>query len=272
VAIASIGAVTAVIAGCTNPGGGIPWRTTTSRATTPTTDCHGHTDDDHANRTTTTMDHSGGGMDHHGNPGVTFPPCNGQTTTTMGGHDGGHGHGQPGHINHPPTAAQKAWAYKLVRDTAAQLRGMTTTRARLMGYQNIGDGVHYTNNAFRNDGREYDPNAIESLVFTGGQISAAMYNLEPTTTLANVRDYAGNWLVYHTHDNLCWPRNRPNDWTITPCGIGERRTPVLMTHVWIRDTSYATRCGVFATITGLGEGSCIPELRPSVILAGRNPL
>jgi hypothetical protein len=256
---AIVGSAVVVAAGCTNPGGGFPWRTTTTWQAPPSTDGHGHTDDDHANKTSTTMDmdHGGGGADDHSGGG--------------GGHAG---HESPARLNHPPTAAQKAWAYKLVRDTAARLQGMTKAKAQALGYQNIRDNQHFTNPRFRNDGKEYDPTAIESLVFNivTGQIEAAMYNLEPTTTMANVKDYAGNWLVYHNHDNLCWPRNQPDKWQITPCGMGEKRTPVLMAHVWIKDTRDANRCGVFATIQGLGEGSCIPALKPSVILSGRNPV
>jgi len=239
IAVTAVSASTMLVVGCTNPGGGIP------RATTTTT------------------------MGNGCMPGMVMPGC---PDGGMDHGDGGMDHSQPGQINHPPTAEQKAWAYSLIRRTSAKIRNMTPALATAQGYQNIGDFVHYTKDSFRHDGREYDPDAIESLVFQGGVISAAMYNLEPTTTMANVKDYAGNWLVYHNHDNLCWPRNQPTNWRITPCGIGEKRTPVLMAHVWIRDTNYAIQCGAFATITGLGAGSCIPELRPSVILAGRNPL
>jgi hypothetical protein len=240
-AAVAIAAATALVAGCTSTGGGgaggggmIPWRTTTMA---PGSGGGGG------------MDHDDGGMDHGGGP----------------------------RTDHPPTPAQKDWAYGIIRSTAKALQGMTKQRAIAMGYNDIGDRQHFTHPRFRHDGQEFNPNAIESLVFNPvtGQIQAAMYNMEPSTTTANVKDYAGNWIVWHGHDNLCWQsgvEGTPGYTRLAPCGVGVKHGTVLMVHVWITDSNYAVQCGAFATITGLGEGSCIPQLRPSRILAGQNPL
>jgi hypothetical protein len=249
-AAVAIAAAGALVAGCTNTGGGggggmIPWRTTTTMAPGGG------------------MDHGDGGMDHGGGGG--------------GGGDGHDGHGGGPRLDHPPTQAQKDWAYGIIRTTADALRGMTKQRAIAQGYNDIGDGQHFTHPRFRHDGKEFAPNAIESLVFNRltGQIQAAMYNMEPSTTVANVKDYAGNWIVWHGHDTLCWQsgvEGSPGYTRLAPCGVGVKHPTVLMVHVWITDTNYAVQCGAFATITGLGEGSCLPELRPSRILAGQRPL
>jgi hypothetical protein len=285
----AIGSVGVLAASCTNPGGGMPWRTTTTwtqPTSPPTTDCHGHTGDDHNNLKTTTtmdMDHGGGG-DHHA-PGVTFPPCNGGgATTTMPGMDhGGDGHHEsPARLNHPPTAAQKKWAEELVSYTKTALQKIPNkATATRLGYNDIGDGQHFTHPKYRIDGRELDPRYIESLVFNRvtGQIQAAMYNMEPTTTAANVHDYAGNWVIWHGHDNLCWgaPENQVNSpgWTRLAgvkvngkCTAGSyAHTPVPMLHVWVVDTTYENRCGAFASIDGLGPGACVQSFQQNNIPA-----
>ena len=237
----AVGSATVFVAGCTN-GGGLPWRTTTTRATTPTT-----------------MDHGGGGMDH-----------------------GDHGHESPERLNHPPTAAQKKWAEDLVSYTKTALQRIPNKQAAIAaGYNDIGDGQHFTHPRYRRDGKELDPRYIESLVFNRvtGQIQAAMYNMEVTTTAANVHDYAGNWVVWHGHDNLCWqsPENQPNSpgWTKLggvkingQCTGGSySHTPVPMLHVWVTDTTYENRCGAFASIDGLGPGACQPSFQQNSIPA-----
>ena len=96
----SLVATGAILVGCTHrprpPHGST---TTTAPVTTPTTDCHGHTGDDHANTsstfkpcTTPTTDGHGHTDDDHANTTTTAgptPTTAGTTTTT--GH-GGHGH------------------------------------------------------------------------------------------------------------------------------------------------------------------------------------
>jgi hypothetical protein len=259
---AIVGSAVVVAAGCTNPGGGFPWRTTTTWQAPPSTDGHGHTDDDHANKTSTTMD-----MDHGGGGG---------------GGGGEHAHESPARLNHPPTAAQKKWAEELVSYTKTALQRLQTKQAAILaGYNDIGDGQHFTHPKYRVDGKELDPRAIESLVFNRatGRIQAAMYNMEPTTTAANVHDYAGNWVVWHGHDNLCWaaPENQPNNpgWTRLGgvkvngrCTMGSyAHTPVPMVHVWVVDTTYENKCGAFASIDGLGPGACVPSFQQNPIPA-----
>jgi hypothetical protein len=233
VAALAIGSASALLAAaCTNNPGGGWW----PRRTTTT------------RPTATTMDHGNGGMDH--GP-------------------------MPDRLNHPPTPAQIERAKKLVADTkAATVKYRTTAAAVAAGYNNIGDNMHYTNAAYRHDGRELDPQHIESLVYNLGtqQLMAAMYNMEPETTFDTVEDIAGNWTIFHNHDNLCWKSNDPNSKDYTRLGgvVGAngqctkdpitgkpsyKHTPVLMIHVWV----IANSCGPFATIPGEGEGSCLPN-------------
>jgi hypothetical protein len=253
----AVTASAALVASCTRPPGG--GGTTTQPPTTPpTTDGHGHTEHDHANQTSTTMDP---GMDHG---------------------DGGHGHESPARLNHPPTANQKKWAEDLVAYTKTALKQIPNKQAAIArGYNDIGDGQHFTHPKYRVDQKELDPRYIESLVFNRltGTIQAAMYNMEPTTTAANVYDYAGNWVVWHGHDNLCWraPENRPDlpGWTQLggvkingQCTMGSyAHTPVPMLHVWITDTTYENKCGAFASIDGLGPGACVQSFQQNNIPA-----
>lgn len=226
----TVGSAAILIAGaCTGRGGasGGPWRPTT-----------------------TAMDHGAGGMDHgHGG---------------MGGMD----HSIPARLDHDPTPAQIRTAIKLVEDTKAATRRYATTReAVAAGYRDIGDRQHYTNATYREDGRELDPQRIESLVYDPftGRLQAAMYNMEPGTTLDNVVDIAGNWTIYHNHNNLCWKNNIKGTPGYTELGgvvVNGRCTgtsvlhePVLMIHVWVVPNA----CGPFATLPGLGEGSCLPN-------------
>jgi hypothetical protein len=206
-----------------------------------------------------------------------------QPTTTMGG---GHEHGHsPERLNHPPTEAQKQWSRDLVAHTKwAGQKFPNKAAAIRAGYNDIGDTVHFTHPQYRVDGREFDPNRIESLVFeagigTSGRLLAAMYNMERSTTPENVYDWAGNWIIWHNHDNLCWqaPEDQPG-WTNLAgvvvngrCTGGVKHTPVLMVHVWVADSSYENRCGAFASIDGIGEGSCVPEFQQNGIAAKAPP-
>jgi hypothetical protein len=234
----------------------------------PTTDGHGHTDEDHANMTTTTVPR---GVDC--GKGRYVAPGSG------GGGGGGHDHGDGGHaipdrLNHPPTPQQEAWARDLIARTKAYIdRNIpTTAEARRLGYNPIGDGGrHWTNARFRLDGCEFDERKIESLVVEGGRVTAAMYNMEPSTTIENVPDWAGNWIVWHNHNNLCWkaPVGQPG-WTELEltgrvvngtCTRGYiQNPPVLMVHVWTRRHV----CGAFAgdgATRASAESSCLPNLQ-----------
>jgi hypothetical protein len=254
VGVVAIASATVLMAGCT--GRTVPWRTTTTMGTTPTT-----------------MDHGGSGC----MPGMVMPGC-------PDDHSGGgeHSHESPERLNHPPTANQKKWAEDLVSYTKTALQRLPTKASAIAaGYNDIGDGQHFTHPKYRIDGKELDPRAIESLVFNRvtGTIQAAMYNMEPTTTAQNVYDYAGNWVVWHAHDNLCWqaPENQVNSpgWTRLGgvkvngrCTAGSyAHTPVPMLHVWVTDTTYENRCGAFASIDGLGPGACVPSFQQNGIPA-----
>jgi hypothetical protein len=293
-AVASLSGV--MLAGCRNTGGGGWWTTTTvytppwtPPSTTPTTDCHGHTGDDHANTsstfrpcnggTTPTTDCHGHTGDDHATTRSTFQSC-GPTTT----HDDGHGgHGGGPRTDHPPSAAQQAWARDLVAYTKWALQQIPdVATAERLGYNNIGDNQHWTHAQYRVDGREFDPRRIESLVFNRvtRRVEAAMYNMERRTTAANVPDWAGNWTVWHGHDDLCWraPEDQPG-WTRLGgvkvngrCTAGSyAHTPVLMVHVWVTDTTFEQRCGALASIDGLGPGSCVPQFQQNAIPARTPP-
>jgi hypothetical protein len=283
-AVAILGSVGALAAGCSR--GGMPWRTTTtrwqppvttpsttstSRSTTPSTDCHGHTNDDHRNLTTTTMghDHGGGGDDHHA-PGVTFPPCNGQTTTTRPGQTTttmGHGeHGTIGGGGIPTnlSQAQIDKAIKLVNDTKAAVTriGYTATNLTSHGFVTINDAMtgteHFVHPARHYDGKEFDPNAIEAFAIrtVNGRrtIIAAMYVMENGKTMANIPNIAGSWTMFHDH-RLPFASSNPRDpgfYQLRFMGGFYRQTAPML-HVWLIDNP----CGPFAgTDTTNMTGSC----------------
>jgi hypothetical protein len=192
----------------------------------------------------------------------------GRTTTTAMPADHGMDHSIPDRLNHAPTPEQIQAAIKLVDDTkAATVNLRTKQQAAAAGYNDIGDRMHFTNGTYREDGRELDPNRIESLVYnpTSGQLMAAMYNMEPGTTMANVQDIAGNWTIFHNHDYLCWQSTVKGTPGYTRLGgvvvngkctgTSVKHEAVLMIHVWVIPNS----CGPFATIPGEGAGSCLPN-------------
>jgi hypothetical protein len=211
----------------------MPWRTTTTTwGTTPTTDGHGHSDNDHANNTTTTMgDHGGGGgMDHGGG-------------------------GAPGNL----TPAQIAKANKLVADTrAAVVRNGENTVAglRAKGFFSIGDEMtgttHYVNRPRHYDGRELDPNAVEAYAVRGGQVIAAMYILENGKTQRDVPEIAGDWTMWHDH-TLPFQSNDPKVDGYYKLGGRYTRLTAPMLHVWLVDNP----CGPFAGTDNRNmTGSC----------------
>ena len=231
----AIGSVAALTAGCSR-GGGTPWRTTTTWGTTPTTDGHGHSDNDHANQTTTTMgDH---GMDHGGG-------------------------GAPGDL----TPAQIARANKLVADTKAsvQRQGLTVAMLRntnQSGFVSIGDAMtgveHFVHPARHYDGKEFDPSAIEAFAVkrvNGVEtIVAAMYIMENGKTMNDTPDIAGDWTMFHDHV-LSFRSSNPRDpgYYQLAFGGGFSRRTAPMLHVWLVDNP----CGPFAgTDTRNMTGSC----------------
>ena len=174
--------------------------------------------------------------------------------------------GQPIDLGGVPgvTPQQQAAAENLLSATLYVLPKWSDYQvAEAAGWRSIGDGAtgeeHFVNPATLNDGRILDPNAPESLVYdnTNGvrTLAAAMYMLDPGTTLADVPEVGGKLMQWHIHDNLCFsPTGRV-------AGLrepgGECRPGLVkggeqpMIHVWIRSHP----CGPFAALTGIAGGS-----------------
>ena len=257
VATMAIGSAAMLAAtGCWRPGSRPRTTTTTVKPSTTVT----------TPAPTTTMP---GGMDHgHG-----------------GGGDGGHGHGGgvdtggmghiPARLNHPPTAEQKVAAQKLIDDAkaAAVRNGWTDVKkAEADGYHSIGDDMtgvaHYANLPNHVDGKNFDPDHVEVLVYkvdraTGAKsLQTFMYVMERDLTMDTVPDIAGNLVVYHAHDNLCY--TTPTSGKLAGIAINGKCTPggVLvpsqpMVHVWIVDNP----CGPFAGVDpGNRTGSCSHDM------------
>jgi hypothetical protein len=144
--------------------------------------------------------------------------------------------------------------------------------AEAAGYVWIGDGrrvgtyQHYINHAYLTDGRELDPERIESLVFEntaeGPVLVTTMYVLEVGSTMADVPDVAGDLTVWHDHQNLCWDESGTrlagvsiDSKTCVPGGTFRATPPML--HVWLTDNE----CGPFAGVEGhQGEATvCAPH-------------
>jgi hypothetical protein len=131
------------------------------------------------------------------------------------------------------------------------------------GYRSIGDGLvtpydHFINPEYLRDGRELDPERVESIVLertpTGWQVASAMYILEDGKTMADVPDVAGELTAWHDHQNLCWDRSGLRlaglylNGRCVPGGTLRATPPML--HVWLADHP----CGPFAGIEGHGGG------------------
>ncbi|MBN2624942.1 MAG: hypothetical protein JXA83_16300 [Acidimicrobiales bacterium] len=165
------------------------------------------------------------------------------------------------------SAEEQAEAEALVTETIQKLpqfSDWTTLEDR--GWYSIGDGVtgfeHYINWPLIEDGKLFDPDAPESLVFKvdGDQkeLVAAMYMTSRDVTLETVPDLGGDLVQWHIHDDLCYtgPENR---WRVAgvvappdPCPAGTfRHEPSApMIHVWITPHE----CGPFASLEGVGAG------------------
>ncbi|MFP5317741.1 MAG: hypothetical protein ACLGI2_05535 [Acidimicrobiia bacterium] len=132
------------------------------------------------------------------------------------------------------------------------------------GYRSIGDGrvrgsfEHFVNADYLADGRELDPQRIESIVLentgAGPRVASAMYILEMGKTMDDVPEVAGELTVWHDHQNLCW-----DDAGVRLAGLlvngrclprGTFRPTPPMLHVWVQDHP----CGPFAGIDGHGQG------------------
>jgi hypothetical protein len=223
----------------------------------------GSTHDDHPSGTGGDHQHPPGTGGNHQHPPGTDPapvpprPYDGTLPVDLGGVPG-------------VSAEQQAWAEGLVTATIQRLdRFATTDEAYAAGYRAIGDAFtgweHWINWPLLEDGRQFDASAPESLVYrvVNGQrtLQAAMYLLEPGSTLDNAPDLAGPLIQYHIHNDLCW-YGEENAWQVmladplpAPCFPGtHRRAVVPMVHVWI----VGTPCGPFAALEGAGGGQVRP--------------
>src|SRR5204863_5529549 len=154
---------------------------------------------------------------------------------------------------------------------------LTTTRVALAkfpdeasvvaaGYVWIGDGrrpgafQHFVNRDYLVDGRELDPNGIESIVLQvqpdgTKRIASAMYILSPGKTLADAPDIAGTLTPWHDHQNLCWDETGTRltgilvNGRCVPGGTFRGTSPMM--HVWVDNPP----CGPFSGIEGHG-GAC----------------
>lgn len=177
--------------------------------------------------------------------------------------------GQPINLGGVPgvTPAQQAQAENLLASTLYFLPRFADYRvAEAEGWFSIGDGIsgfeHFIKPSTFDDGKILDPTAPESLVYRvqGGKrtLSAAMYMLQPGTTLADVPKIGGKLMQWHIHDNLCFsPQGRVSGLRTAggPCPAGQVKggeTPMI--HVWV--TSHP--CGPFSALEGIGAGSIAP--------------
>jgi hypothetical protein len=163
--------------------------------------------------------------------------------------------------------AQRARGTELLETTREAMAAFPDEAAVVAaGYRSIGDGrrpgsfEHFINPAYRNDGKELDPSAIESFVLQRQddgtkKVMSAMYILETGATMDDVPDIAGELTVWHDHQNLCWDPSGQRlagvlvNGVCTPGGVLRATAPMI--HVWLENTP----CGPFSGIEGHG-GSC----------------
>jgi hypothetical protein len=188
-------------------------------------------------------------------------------------HEEGHVHGQvaaglaadpifagadTSHASEPQLAVAKA----LIERTRSSAIQRFPNRAALeaAGYHSIGDGIpftdfqHFLNTSYLTDGRELDPDHIESIVTdaTGQRIVSAMYILERGKTMADVPHDAGDLTAWHDHQDLCWDSSGVRlagvlrNGRCFPGGTLAATPPML--HVWLAQNE----CGPFAGIEGHG--------------------
>ncbi|HEX2273613.1 MAG TPA: hypothetical protein VHG90_07055 [Acidimicrobiales bacterium] len=132
------------------------------------------------------------------------------------------------------------------------------------GYRSIGDGFpvtpyeHFIQPDYLHDGRELDPEHIESIVLQGigesTRIVSTMYILERGKTMADVPDIAGALTTWHDHQNLCWDATGTYLKGFVKYGrcfpAGELKPTPPMLHVWLQPHE----CGPFAGLEGHGGG------------------
>ncbi|HEX2023800.1 MAG TPA: hypothetical protein VHF00_03795 [Acidimicrobiales bacterium] len=132
------------------------------------------------------------------------------------------------------------------------------------GYRSIGDGFpvtpyeHFVHPEYLRDGRELDPEHIESIVLQGigdrTRIVSTMYILERGKTMADVPDIAGKLTTWHDHQNLCWDETGTYLKGFVKFGrcfpSGELKPTAPMLHVWLQEHE----CGPFSGLEGHGGG------------------
>jgi hypothetical protein len=233
---------------------------------------HDDEDDGHAHGE---GESASGGHEHGTGTGGTGHEHDDTTEDGPGGH-GEDDHGPGDHDGTLPvdlsgvpgvTPEQQASAEALVTDTIIELpRFADPADAVAAGYRSVGDAStgheHFINWPLMSDGRILDAEHPESLVYRvdrGGRrtLVAAMYMLEPGSTLDTVPDVGGPLVQWHVHRDLCWS-GQANAWQVTsvespplPCPAGSsRRAVVPMVHVW----TVAHPCGPFAALEGISGG------------------
>lgn len=189
--------------------------------------------------------HTQGAVDHHALAAAADPVFSGADTSSA-------------------TPAQLDAAKRLIETTrAAAARFADQAALVAAGYRSIGDGLltpfdHFIRPDYMNDGRELDPDRIESIVMerteTGWRVASAMYILETGKTMADAPDIAGGLTTWHDHQNLCWDPAGTRLAGILVNGRcfpgGTLRATPPMLHVWLQDHP----CGPFSGIEGHGQG------------------
>jgi hypothetical protein len=167
------------------------------------------------------------------------------------------------------TEEQRGRAISLLVSTRAAMLAHFPDRASVeaAGYTWIGDGrnvggyEHFVQQDYLSDGRELDPDHIESIVLQrqvdgSERVVTAMYILERGKTLADAPDLAGSLTTWHDHQNLCWDGNGKLAGLVVngQCRPGGtfRPTPPMM-HVWLTDPP----CGPFSGVEGHGAEGCV---------------
>ena len=210
-------------------------------------------------------------MDGHSDGGHSDGAMDGGTMD--GGHtEGGHTDGpgftevpggilldQPEHGHHgqdpcmvPVTPADYQAADQLIANTTAAMKKYHKLDAALAaGYVQIappfaGEGAHYLNPAFMNDGQFVNPDRVESLVYRDDTLEAAMYMMDNAGQPGI--DVAGCLTPWHLHDNLCIADGLQivglSDWGDCPTGSQSRPTPRML-HVWLIPHEGGPFAGIF---------------------------
>jgi hypothetical protein len=166
------------------------------------------------------------------------------------------------------TPEQQAEAEHIVTITLQKLPQFADpATAEARGYRSIRDSVtgfeHYMKWDLIDDGRVFDPDYPESLVYKvvpdgTRTLAAAMYMANAGTPLDGVPPVGGDLIQWHIHDDLCFA-GEPGAWFVAgvapppqECRPPTHRVgpPTPMVHVWITPHE----CGPFSALEGVGAG------------------